>query len=192
MIKKFGSTTPIVIKTKGVDKDGNEVNFWETKFTMDDCSDDEISYWESNEEYFHDDDTSFYYKYVVTRYWLYDDKKYCYTLEMVVSPKSLCDDYVKDMAYSFGWDFKPLNEVREMISFSDIVSNGGASVTFESETYDEEKDDEVLNVISNMLDCVDSLRGFSLDKVWNMIGSTGWDVIDHCVNNEPLFKMFNA
>lgn len=39
------------------------------------------------------------------------------------------------------------------------------------------------------VECMDSLRGFFLDRAWNAIGTTGWDTIDYLLGRrEELFS----
>jgi hypothetical protein len=37
-------------------------------------------------------------------------------------------------------------------------------------------------------EAVDRMRGFYLDRAWNMIGTTGWDTLKNAINGEKLFK----
>ena len=45
------------------------------------------------------------------------------------------------------------------------------------------KYDEAASVVNNM----NAMRGFYLDKPWNMIGSTGWDILNELVGNGKDF-----
>lgn len=45
------------------------------------------------------------------------------------------------------------------------------------------KYDDAASVIDNM----NAMRGFYLDKPWNMIGSTGWDILNELVGNGKSF-----
>ena len=39
---------------------------------------------------------------------------------------------------------------------------------------------------------VNSIRGFALDKTWNAIGSTGWDLLYDMINGEDFItRTFN-
>lgn len=45
-----------------------------------------------------------------------------------------------------------------------------------------------LTAIANILDMVDSMRGFYLDRQWNQIGTNGWDVLNEMVNGKDYIK----
>ena len=45
------------------------------------------------------------------------------------------------------------------------------------------KYDEAASVVDNM----NFMRGFYLDKAWNRIGSTGWDILNDLVGNGKSF-----
>ena len=46
----------------------------------------------------------------------------------------------------------------------------------------------ILESVVAVYEAVDRMRGFYLDRAWNMIGTTGWDTLNDAINNEPLFK----
>ena len=47
---------------------------------------------------------------------------------------------------------------------------------------------QVLNVAATILDDVNVFRGFRMDRVWNDIGSTGWDSLRHLLLGEDWIK----
>ena len=47
---------------------------------------------------------------------------------------------------------------------------------------------QVLNVVATILDDVNAFRGFRMDRVWNDIGSTGWDSLRHLLLGEDWIK----
>lgn len=46
----------------------------------------------------------------------------------------------------------------------------------------------ILESIVAIYESINSLRGFYLDRAWNMVGTTGWDTLKNAINGEPLFK----
>lgn len=46
----------------------------------------------------------------------------------------------------------------------------------------------VLNVAATMIDDMNDLRGWRMDRVWNRIGSTGWDSLRHLLLGEDWIK----
>lgn len=46
----------------------------------------------------------------------------------------------------------------------------------------------ILENIVAVYESVDTFRGFYLDRVWNMVGTTGWDILKSAVLGERLFK----
>lgn len=99
-------------------------------------------------------------------------------LEFVVLPSSLSEELSDDIRDSVG-----LSDDDDMDLY-DIVSYGGASVRFGMETYsDEELEDGILGAM-NAVRTMDALRGFYLDRAWNFIGTTGWDVIGYATGKQ--------
>ena len=104
-------------------------------------------------------------------------------LEFVVLPNSLSEELSDDIRDSMG-----LSDDDDMDLY-DIVSHGGASVRFGMETFsDEELEDGILGAM-NAVGTMDALRGFYLDKAWNFIGTTGWDVIRYATGKQK--ELFN-
>ena len=46
----------------------------------------------------------------------------------------------------------------------------------------------ILENIVAVYESVDTFRGFYLDRAWNMVGTTGWDILKNAVLGERLFK----
>ena len=87
-------------------------------------------------------------------------------------------------------------ELSEVIS-NDIIDYGGCPVlerdTIHSskEYYDVTENEEVmvkLNTCAHISVAVNGMRGFALDKAWNAIGSTGWDLLYDMINGEDFIK----
>ncbi|WP_270425457.1 hypothetical protein [Blautia intestinalis] len=47
---------------------------------------------------------------------------------------------------------------------------------------------QVLNVAATMIDSMNDLRGWRMDRVWNQIGSTGWDLLRYLLIGENWTK----
>ena len=46
------------------------------------------------------------------------------------------------------------------------------------------KANDLFDIIATVLDPIDNMRGFSLDSVWNQIGTTGWDLLESILNDK--------
>ena len=46
----------------------------------------------------------------------------------------------------------------------------------------------ILESVVAVYESIDRIRGFYLDRAWNMVGTTGWDTLNNAINGEPLFK----
>lgn len=132
----------------------------------------------SKKVYHHDDDDfSFDYVYVIELDEVEDDFTLI-TIEMVMLNSSICD--------------KIIGEIREnsggFCDVVDIVFNG-LGITMGYEQVKHEDVDEKLTGAMCAVECMDSLRGFFLDRAWNAIGTTGWDTIDYLLGRrEKLFS----
>ena len=83
----------------------------------------------------------------------------------------------------------------EEIDLYDIVSYGGCpyldrdclTLNDNADFYDVTENEEVvkmLNACATTCKATNNLRGFYLDRTWNMIGNTGWDLLDNMINGE--------
>ena len=151
---------------------------WTEKFKEVSWTDEETLY-ESNELFHHneDDGLDFDYKYYVRFIEL--DNLINYELLMVIMPNSMDKGVLKKMRNFYGGDnLHPI----------DIIDYG-CSITFGSgNIVDWDEEYEILIKIANVFECMDNLRGFYLDKTWNLIGSNGWDTIRHTLYGDDLFK----
>ena len=108
-----------------------------------------------------------------------EEGKWLYALRLVVLPESMCKKVIDGIMSTCGLTDK------EDISFYDIVSNGGADVLFDSDISDEFDEDKV-NGLANLIHTKDTLMGWYMDKTWNRMGSTGWDIIAHAIKGQDL------
>lgn len=156
---------------------------WEDKFEVE-YDDAEDSVLVSKETFHHDeDDLVFDYKYVIERT-LVEDETF-YALYMVVCNNSINEELMSEIMGFCGL------EQKEDVEMRDIISYASAEVMFGnvSEKTDEENT-EIYDKIASVFETMDRLRGFYIDKPWNMIGTTGWDTLRHAVLGEALFKHF--
>lgn len=168
--KSFGGITPA--KVESVDK-----NF--------DCifDDSERVEWLSKDEYHHTEDgLNFDYRYLITAN-LIDDKDgndmWYVTLHLVPSPQSLCDEKAESVCECCGIERSELNH-------SDI-NDYGCTIDFASDKTSEEDPQQLIDLAGTIAPMVDGLRGFFLDKRINLIGTTGWDVLQNCINGVKIF-----
>lgn len=83
----------------------------------------------------------------------------------------------------------------EDIDVYDIVSYGSCpyldrdylTLGDNADFYDITENEEVvkmLNACTTACETINNLKGFYLDKTWNIIGNTGWDLLDNMINGE--------
>lgn len=137
----------------------------------------------SKNEYHHTDDgLNFDYRYLITAN-LYDyedgtDRWYV-TLQLVPSPQSLCEEKAEGVCECCGIERSELNH-------SDIADYG-CYVPIASDKTSEEDPQQLIDLAATIAPMVDGLRGFFLDKRINVIGTTGWDILQNCVNGVKIF-----
>ena len=87
----------------------------------------------------------------------------------------------------------------EEIDVYDIVSYGCCpyldrdclTLNDDAELYNVTESEEVIRMLdacATASGTINSLRGFYLDRAWNMIGNTGWDLLDNMINGEDWIK----
>lgn len=104
-------------------------------------------------------------------------------VELVVTPESICDSLLDSILSTMG-----LVDAEELDVY-DIITYGGASVLMAKELVPNElATDKVLEAM-NAIEAIDTMKGFYLDRPWNMIGTTGWDTIEYALGErENLFS----
>lgn len=111
-------------------------------------------------------------------------------LFMVPLVEYLHENKLKDIVSSYGIE---TNEV----TLRDIIDYGGCpilekdSVRSSEEYYDVTENEEVmtkLDACAYTSVAANGIRGFALDKAWNAIGSTGWDLLHEMINGEDFIK----
>ena len=103
---------------------------------------------------------------------------------------------------------KAVNEIKDCMGVDELtvydIVEYGRCPELESDTVVITDDDDAYNILDvdtakEKLDCAataaeifNSIRGFSLDKPWNLISNTGWDLLDELINgvnpNENIIK----
>ena len=154
--------------------------------------DDEVIY-ESKQTYEHrEEGLNFDYKFVIraeNAYELTGEPEYenVWHMEMLLVPTidSLLPKRQKALQDMVGEDGEP--------NIIDLIDEGSyVQIGFEAVKVDQDKGydavmnpkyDEAASVVDNM----NAMRGFYLDKPWNMIGSTGWDILNELVGNGKSF-----
>ena len=138
--------------------------------------------WATKKTYRHSDPgMSFKYKYSLEAVEFEEGKVMTY-VKLVMLPESFCKAKRAKLADGYGIEEKDL-------TVADILANELAGVVmmesqlFEYDTYDEEdwigcaRFRTLQDTVANVLDMLDGMRGFFIDRSQNMIGTTGWDLI---------------
>lgn len=95
---------------------------------------------------------------------------------MIVDKQSLHSDKIRSLVKSHCIEY-------EEIIASDLISEG-YSVVFAEDIIEEDNLDECVLFSKHLIPHLDSMRGFYLDKPFNMIGTNGWDLLNDFVNNK--------
>lgn len=157
-------------------------------------ADDEVIY-ESKQTYEHrEEGLNFDYKFVIRAENAYEltgepEDENVWHMEMLLVPTidSLLPKRQKDLQDMVGEDGEP--------NIIDLIDDGSyVRFGFEAVKVDPDKGyDAVMNPkydeVASVVDIMNSMRGFYLDKPWNRIGSTGWDMLNDLVGNGKSFIM---
>ena len=158
----------------------------ESKFNlqreMDDY--DDTTFYLSNDVYHHDQDPKFKFDYQ------YGIEAYMYNDE---NDHSIHTFYTLYMIPTFGSLSK--NNQNDVIDFSDVdvpdtmdVFDYGIRIGFAREDVIGEYDKSIMDKIASIVDTIDSLQGFYLDKAQNRIGTDGWMMLDDYINDVDFTK----
>lgn len=139
--------------------------------------------YESKKTYTHEEEgLTFDYKYVIECGC--DDEYEYYEIGLSVMPKSCCKKFIEECMED------ACIEDEDSLTLYDVFYNGASTVSFgfiRNENTGQEWDEDTINKLASIVDFLDIMRGFYLDKAWNQICTTGWDTIKHCVKGEALF-----
>lgn len=128
-----------------------------------------------------DDDFSFKFKYCikVDSEEDYDDpgkyKLYELNLLMVILPESLCDNITEQILDSRAEGESWKDEIS--IDLIYVVENGPCPIIGSELYYTRRELKHGIASAKRVIDAIDHLRGFYLDKRINMLGTTGWDIV---------------
>lgn len=151
--------------------------------------------YESKQTYEHrEEGLNFGYKFVIRAEDAYEltgepDDENVWYMEMLLVPTidSLLPKKQKALQDMVGEDGEP--NIIDLIDEGSYVQFGFEAVKVDPDKgYDavmNPKYDDAASVVNNM----NAMRGFYLDKPWNMIGSTGWDILNELVGNGKSFIM---
>lgn len=139
---------------------------------------DDTTFYLSNEVYHHDQDSEFKFDY------MYGIEAYKYENE---NDHSIHTFYTLYMIPVFGSLSK--NRQNDVIESSGVgdpnimdVFDYGISLVFAREDTIGEYDKSIMDKIASIVDTINSLRGFYLDKAQNRIGTDGWMMLDDYIN----------
>ena len=124
----------------------------------------------SKEVFTHKDGMSFKYRYAFREFDM-EDGNYATELLLCIEPASMCKAKREEIAAMCGIDEKDVR-IEDSI---DCVMCG--SIPIESAAIEADKLDEAKDTVASALPMYDMMRGFSLDRCVNLIGTTGWDLV---------------
>lgn len=153
------------------------------------------AFYETKKVYKHEEEGfNFNYKYIVRVEDLYelsgeDELKGKVSVELYLVPTedSMSEKTKNKIRESFGYDEDDIIYLADIIDYGLGVRMGYETV--ENVRYlDGTKVHSKLNEIATVLDTIDSMRGFYLDKAWNLIGTNGWDVLKEMLFDKDFIK----
>jgi len=139
--------------------------------------DEDNAFFISKAEYEHDEEGfKFKYRYCIEVNWV-DENEYLYSLMLVPTCESVNKEKQESVLSSGGCD-----EIYDVCSYGCNVSM--CSACEKSETWDE----GIVTKMMSIVEVINSLRGFYLDRYVNRIGNTGWDMLDDFINGNDFLK----
>lgn len=149
--------------------------------------DSETFYFESLKTFHHDDDISFDYKFVVRfdeMYWQ-NSTDFAFDFSLVFLPGSLSENNLESIMSTCGIE-------KEDINVYDVCDQGFLNISFGSGSCAKDKIFDTILLISNIYEYMNSFCGFLFDKYVNLLGITGWDVIEHAIKGTDIFHKFRV
>ena len=134
----------------------------------------------SKKSFLHNEDSiRFRYRYAIESCTLADNgpEKTYYYLYLVPEYESLSENRKRSVAECTSDD----PETTDVFDY-------GLHVLMGSECIDGGFDKSVVDCIANVVDFIDNMRGFYLDRYQNRLGSTGWDYLYDFVKDVDCFK----
>ena len=164
-------------------------------------SDDRVVYFSKKTFKHEEEDLTFNYKYaiVVTDVQFYSgDGDAPMLVELILVPdyKDLTEENKENIKDYNGYSDGEISEGwmwMDVLDYSFAVSMCAESIDNPTDDIrDEWVESEPIKALVEsavaVYESVDSIRGFYLDRAWNMVGTTGWDTLKNAVLGERLFK----
>ena len=106
-----------------------------------------------------------------------EDNAYDVSIYLIVSPTSLDKELKEDIKKSTGG----------YCDYQDIYSYG-LGVRLLNDNHSMNDIEEFMYKVGNVIEPLDFMRGFYLDRPVNKIGSTGWDLILNCLDGKSFIE----
>ena len=163
----FSGMTPSVIK--------------DVEELFDVMRDDDEQYLAISKETFEHNETEdnlvFKYKYVIEADYCEGD--WFYSLELVVLPEYLCQSKKESVASCCCIDVEEIN-------VEDVKDYGATILMGSDKTDGEDIDYNMINCIASVFECVNSMRGFHLDKHQGVVN--GLDLLKNFLHGKDIYK----
>lgn len=165
-----------------------EINPWKESLELVEDFDTQV-YYQTKETFSHEEEgLTFKYKFAVSAECLGEyekefEGKVSYRLYLVLMPESISEKMLGSIKSSC--DIEEPN-VCDFIQYGAAVPLANEILELDFENI--ELNDEIVSLISAIIPTINSLRGFFLDKSINMIGTTGWDLIDSFINDTDPYQ----
>ena len=124
-----------------------------------------------------EDNLVFKYKYVIEADYCEGD--WFYSLELVVLPEYLCQSKKESVASCCCIDVEEIN-------VEDVKDYGATILMGSDKTDGEDIDYNMINCIASVFECVNSMRGFHLDKHQGVVN--GLDLLKNFLHGKDIYK----
>ena len=119
----------------------------------------------------------FKYKYIINA--CYCEGNWFYSLELVVLPEYLCQSKKESVASCCCIDVEEIN-------VEDVKDYGATILMGSDKTDGEDIDYNMINCIASVFECVNSMRGFHLDKHKGVVN--GLDLLKNFLHGKDIYK----
>ena len=124
-----------------------------------------------------EDNLVFKYKYIIDA--CYCERDWFYSLELVVLPEYLCQSKKESVASCCCIDVEEIN-------VEDVKDYGATILMGSDKTDGEDIDYNMINCIASVFECVNSMRGFHLDKHQGVVN--GLDLLKNFLHGKDIYK----
>lgn len=124
-----------------------------------------------------EDNLVFKYKYIIDA--CYCEGDWFYSLELVVLPEYLCQSKKESVASCCCIDVEEIN-------VEDVKDYGATILMGSDKTDGEDIDYNMINCIASVFECVNSMRGFHLDKHQGVVN--GLDLLKNFLHGKDIYK----